>query len=492
MSVTTRAMRFRDNQNSVLSQSTGRGVRLRGTYALAVLTGILLAGCGSQIEKQSSADLDRVHERLSSSSLAQRTEDEPGPGEEPQRLGTLRSYVAMAFSSSPDLRASFEEWRAALARPAQARKLPELVLTYGGFIRTVETRVGPQKHRLGAMQWFPWPSRLTAGGEAASYAALSSQQRFEAHALDVAAQVARAYWSLWFIQKNRVVQRDQREILVSLSRQVRARLESGGTGLSDLAQVDLSISRVSDVIAGLDEAERGAVAELVRVIGAADGTPTPIRPELDPPPALLPEPDERDLKEAALAHPRVDAMASMSRSADERARAAKGERGPSIGLGLDWIITGDAPDPNLPDSGKDAVIGVVAVKVPVSGPAYRAAEQQARAEGAMYRARERAARDRAVAELKQSLANLRDAVRRVRLYQTTLVPQAETTYSSTLDGYRTGRASLAEVLIAEKDLLELALGLFEAHAKYAVVWAELERVVGQPVSTRPAEDDIAP
>ena len=48
------------------------------------------------------------------------------------------------------------------------------------------------------------------------------------------------------------------------------------------------------------------------------------------------------------------------------------------------------------------------------------------------------------------------------------------------------------MLIAEKDLLELALGLFEAHAKYAVVWAELERVVGQPVSTRPAEDDIAP
>lgn len=492
MSVTTQVMCFRDIQSSACSRSQDCGARLRRPYAFALLSGMLLAGCGSQIEKQSRADLDRVREQLSSSALAQRDQDESALDDELQRLGTLRSYVAMAFSNSPDLRASFEEWRAALARPAQARKLPELVLTYGGFIRTVETRVGPQKHRLGAMQWFPWPSRLTAGSQAAAYAALSSQQRFEAHALDVAAQVARAYWRLWFIQKNRIVQRDQREILTSLSRQVRARLESGATGLSDLAQVDLSISRISDVIAGLGEAERSATAELVRVIGAAGGTATPIRPELDPPPALLPEPDERDLKEAAMTHPRVDAMAFMSESADERARAAKGERGPSIGLGLDWIITGDAPDPTVPDSGKDAVVGVVAVKVPVSGPAYRAAEQQARAEGAMYRARERAARDRAVAELEQSLANLRDAVRRVRLYQTTLVPQAKTTYSSTLDGYQSGRSSLAEVLIAEKDLLELALGLFEAHAKYAVVWAELERVVGQPVSTRPAEDDIAP
>jgi outer membrane protein TolC len=342
------------------------------------------------------------------------------------------------------------------------------------------------------MQWFPWPSRLTAGRDAAAYAAVSAQQRFEALALGVAAQAARAYWRLWFIQKNQVVQQAQREVLMSLSQQVRARLESGRTGLSDLAQVDLSISRISDVIAGLQEAERSATAELVRVIGAEDGTPTPIRPERDPPLALLPESDESELKDAAIAHPRVAAMASMSEAADERARAAKGERGPSIGLGLDWIITGHAVDPSIADSGKDAVVGVVALKVPVSGGAYKAAQQQARAEGAMYRARERAARDRAVAELEQALANLRDAVRRVQLYETTLVPQAETTYSSTLDGYQSGRSSLAEVLIAEKDLLELALGLFQAHASYGVSWAELERVVGQPVPTRPDEDDIAP
>jgi outer membrane protein TolC len=458
-------MWVRDIQNSIGSQLWGRAARSGTLYALAVLIGMLPTGCGSQIEKQSRADLDRVNEQLSSSALVQRDEGEPAPDEELQTLGTLRSYVASAFANSPDLRASYEEWRAALERPAQARKFPELVLTYGGFIRAVETRVGPQRHRLGAMQWFPWPSRLTAGRDAAAYAAVS---------------------------KNQVVQQAQREVLMSLSQQVRARLESGRTGLSDLAQVDLSISRISDVIAGLQEAERSATAELVRVIGAEDGTPTPIRPERDPPLALLPESDESELKDAAIAHPRVAAMASMSEAADERARAAKGERGPSIGLGLDWIITGHAVDPSIADSGKDAVVGVVALKVPVSGGAYKAAQQQARAEGAMYRARERAARDRAVAELEQALANLRDAVRRVQLYETTLVPQAETTYSSTLDGYQSGRSSLAEVLIAEKDLLELALGLFQAHASYGVSWAELERVVGQPVPTRPDEDDIAP
>lgn len=489
MSVATKAMRFRDTQTLLGSWLSGPATAARVLFGLAVVG---LVGCGSQLEQQSRSDLDRVHAQLNQTGSNSTVDQDSSADAQLQGLGTLRSYVAAAFANSPDLRASYEEWRASLESPAQARRFPDLVLTYGGFIRAVETRVGPQLHRVGVMQWFPWPTRLNAGRDAAALAAVSAQRRFEALALDVASQVARAYWKLWFIQKNQVVQQAQREVLLNLSRQVRARLESGRVGLSDLAQVDLSISRISDVLAGLREAERSATAELVRVIGAEGGTATPVVPEQDPPLALLPASEGSDLKDAAVAHPRVVALASLSEAADERARAAKGERGPSIGLGLDWIITGDAIDPSIPKSGQDAVVGVVALKVPVSGGAYKAAQQQARAEGAMYRARERAARDRAVAELEQALANLRDAVRRVQLYEATLVPQAETTYSSTLDGYQSGRSSLAEVLIAEKDLLELALGLFQAHASYGVSWAELERVVGRPVPTRLDEDVIAP
>ena len=489
MSATTQAMCFRDTQ--ILLGSWLPGCR-RVVCALSGLAVVLAVGCGSQIEQQSRSDLDRIHARLNQQGLGTPAGQDARPEVTPHALGSLRSYIASAFANSPELRASYEEWRASLEGPAQARRFPDLVLTYGGFIRAVETRVGPQRHRLGVMQWFPWPTRLNAGRDAAAFAAVSAQQRFEAFALDVAAQVARAYWKLWFIQKNQVVQQAQREVLLSLSQQVRARLESGTIGLADLVQVDLSISRISDVIAGLRESERSATAELVRVIGAESGTPTPIVPEQDPPSALLPASEVSELKDAAVAHPRVAAMGSMSEAAEERARAAKGERGPSIGLGLDWIITGDGIDPAIPKSGQDAVVGVVALKVPVSGGAYKAAQQQAKIEGAMYRSRERAARDRAVAELEQALANLRDAVRRVLLYETTLVPQAETTYSSTLDGYQSGRSSLAEVLIAEKDLLELALGLFQAHASYGVSWAELERVVGRPVPTQSDEDAIAP
>ena len=150
------------------------------------------------------------------------------------------------------------------------------------------------------------------------------------------------------IQKNQLVQQAQREVLLSLSRQVRARLESGKTGLSDLAQVDLSISRMGDVIAGLEEAERSARAELVRVIGAKDGTETPIAPEYDPPLALLPEADVNELKQAAIAHPRVVAMASMSEAADNAHGQRERNADPPSDLGWTRSLRATPSFPRFP------------------------------------------------------------------------------------------------------------------------------------------------
>ena len=39
------------------------------------------------------------------------------------------------------------------------------MLMYGYFLRSVETRVGPQRHRLGISQSFPYPGTLKAAGE---------------------------------------------------------------------------------------------------------------------------------------------------------------------------------------------------------------------------------------------------------------------------------------------------------------------------------------
>ncbi len=136
------------------------------------------------------------------------------------------------------------------------------------------------------------------------------------------------------------------------------------------------------------------------------------------------------------------------------------------------------------DAGKDAVIAMGMIRLPLWQRSYGAAVKQAEAEGAAWRARKIAAQQDAAARVDAVLADLRDAERRVRLYDTTLIPQAETTWSSVTAAYQSGRAPVADLLGAEAALLELRRARVEVTALFATTWSDLEALVGRPVPAR--------
>jgi len=407
----------------------------------------------------------------------------PATQEEASFDGTLAEYQAYAFAHSPALRATFEAWRAATYRPDKVRRMPEMMISYSGFIQGVETRVGPQRHKLGIQQWFLWPTKLKAAGDAEALAARSAQREFEAHALRIGAEVSNAYWRLWMIARTQEIEAEEVELLRTLTELVRVRVEASAAGLSDLTQLGLRLTQAEDRLASLGEEERAASAALVRALGAPEGTATPVKG--DPPRVAVPAADPKTLRDEVGAHPRIEALALLSGSEGERARAARADRYPSVGVGVDWIITGQALDPTMTDSGKDALIGMAALRVPLSVGAYAAGENEARAKGRMYRARALALRDHAIAEFERVMAELRDAERRLSLYETTMIPMAETSLQAVLSSYQSGGASVAEILMAERELLELQLKTIRARVDAATAWAALEELVGRPVS--PAE-----
>ncbi len=437
---------------------------------------VLVGGCASRLEQTNRSELGAAEARMTPERGERR-------GEPAHFDGNLEGYVHYALANSPSLRASYDDWRAATERVPQARRLPDPVFSYTYFVQSVETRVGPQLHKFGISQAFPWPTKLTDGADAAELAARSAQQRSEAVALAVRRRVAMAFWKLWRIQRTREVELEQRKLVDQFAQIVKSRVEVDQATLADLSQISLDESRIVDRLSGLDEDGRSASAALVAAVGAPDGTRTPIAKT--PPPLVLPADDQKSLLTAALSHPRVRALALMAQSRSEQADSADADRYPGFVVGADYIVTGPARMPNVPDSGKDAIAVMLAVKLPIWRGAYGAEQAQAQAESAAFRARESAARNDAAAALEQAESNVRDAARRVKLYRDTLVPQAQVVYRSTSSSYQTNRSGLANVLIAERDLLELRIKLIGARADHAVAWATLAEIVGRPLHPRP-------
>ena len=148
--------------------------------------------------------------------------------------------------------------------------------------------------------------------------------------------------------------------------------------------------------------------------------------------------------------------------------------------------------PGVADSGKDAVVVGAGMRLPLWQGSYADAIAAARAEARAQRADQRAQTDRALAELESALAALRDAARRVERYRNTLLPQAEAAYASVLGAYASGRGSVAQTLLAQRDLLDLRVDIERARADHARAWARLEQVTGQELRRGSAAGETGP
>jgi outer membrane protein TolC len=85
-----------------------------------------------------------------------------------------------------------------------------------------------------------------------------------------------------------------------------------------------------------------------------------------------------------------------------------------------------------------------------------------------------------------TLFSLRDADRKVGLYREAIIPRAEQAAAAALAGYRAGRVQLADLVDAERVLIQFRLDYARTVANRAQRLAELEMMVGRAL---PAEAD---
>ena len=456
---------------------------MRGSIPVVLLasTALLLSlvpACSGSLVRQSERSLQHRAAEL---------ELRPATDVAPTFDGTLAGYLAFALQHSPVARAAFERWRSRTLRIAKAQKWPEPNLTFGYFVRSVETRVGPQRFRIGLSQDIPWPSQRAARAHAVAARARADESAFQSELVTIRHRVARHYWHLWMLRAQHRLKREHDAVLESLAEAVRGRIRTGAATLAELSQVELDITRHHDHRDRHVLAARQASALLGAAIGI-DG-PGQTLAASDTPAIGLPGESDEVLRAAARAHPDNQRYTHLAASARHRASAERTERYPRIRLGLDYIVTGAAAT-ETPDSGKDPLVVMAAVSLPLWAGVYRDAERSAHAAAAAHEAEREAAILAASASAEVALAEVRDTLRRVQLFRTTLLPQGRATFQSVLGDYQSGRSSVSAVILAQRDLLELQLEHVAALAAHAIAWAQLEAVVGRPIAERETVPEV--
>lgn len=423
--------------------------------------------------------------------------EEAAPGEPSVRIDAdsdLENYLAYAALHSPKLEAAFNRWKAAVERVPQVSALPDPRLTYRYYIRSVETRVGPQRQGFGLSQTFPWIGKLELRGDAAAQAARAERHRYEAERLRLFRRVKDAYYEYaWLDQAVRITRRNL-DLLTQIEQVARQAYEGDRASYADVIRAQVEYGKLSDRLESLEELRGPIAARLNAALNRPPDAPLGnVRPdeagsvELD---------DQRLLARLDEHNPDLAALAREVERAEREVALARREYFPDVTLGVDYIDTGDSIGGRRPDDdGKDPVVAMASINLPIWWDKLAAGVREAKRRRAAVVSERRQRTNDLQAELKMALYEYRDAKRKIGLYRDTLIPQARQALESSRTAFSAGNASFADAVDAERVLLEFELSYERARADRAQALAHIEELLGSSTSTpeqTPASEPVAP
>ena len=130
------------------------------------------------------------------------------------------------------------------------------------------------------------------------------------------------------------------------------------------------------------------------------------------------------------------------------------------------------------DSGKDPVILMFSMNVPIWRKSYRAAVLQAQATARRVRHERKDLENSLIARAERVLYDLEDSSRKLRLYGEVLVPKAEELVGASESAYTAGTIDFLSLINAQQTLLQFQLEYERAWTNRWQRLADLERLIG--------------
>jgi outer membrane protein TolC len=384
----------------------------------------------------------------------------------PERIGTsnggqnqLDDYLLEAGQKNPELKAQFREYLAALQQVPQVTTLPDPEAAFGYFIQSTETRVGPQRARVGLTQMFPWFGTLGARGDVATQQAKAKFQTFQESRNTLFFNVKKTWYQLYLIDQSIQITRQNINILETFESLVISRYETAQASQVDILRVQIEKEDLNVREAELKDSKKVLQQRFNELLNRSETLRVDIPDTLATNALPLPVPE---LKRITLQqNPRLTKLDYEAASARSSIDVAQKEGLPKFGIGVDYILTGQR-DVALADNGKDAILGRVSISIPLWRKKYRAQKKQAQLKLQAVQDRQTATQNRLLTTLEETLRDFYDAKRRVSLYKDIQIQRTRQALNILTEEYATSATDFEELLRLQRKLLEFQLAREEA------------------------------
>ena len=277
----------------------------------------------------------------------------------PAHAQQLQDYIEQAQANNPNIRAFELKHSIALEKVDEVDQLPNTEFGFGYFVSEPETRTGAQKARISAKQMLPWFGTITSNQEYAHSLAETEYIDYLIAKRKLALDVAKSYYELYGLQSIQLVLDQNIALLKSFEELALRSVEVDQASAVDVLRLQIrqnELQQEKEIIAEQFRGEQTKFNHLLNRDGLLAVTlPTSVE---------IPDEDPVTLDSLEL-NPELVKFDKLYQSVDQAELLNRKESAPMFGLGIDYIPVQERPDMNFSDNGKDIIMPMVSVSIPI-------------------------------------------------------------------------------------------------------------------------------
>ncbi|MCB0414311.1 MAG: TolC family protein [Bdellovibrionales bacterium] len=400
----------------------------------------------------------------------------PGYAEEAKSLDEL---LRLAYQNNPGVKEYQQSWSAEDSLVTSQATLDDPMIGVSELDRGLKTQYGTVSQKI------RFPTKYIYQANAQRSKADSYRSQLNAKKLEVKQEVTTLYFAIYSAQKIIQLTQANMESVKEFARVAEKKYAAGKSSQGDSMKAHFELTQLELDLIRLKQEEQALQDKLKATVNSSTLENIEISNLNLPPPQFAAEKikliESELLNQLQASSPTLKTEVHKLKEVEYKSSLAKWEFAPDFQLQYQKRISGDP---------QDSSIFSVGITVPLW---FWKKSSEASAASAKKLAQEYRLQDtglKLVAQIKDLKGKVSTGAKTLKIYQTSLIPQAQGAYNSSRSAYQANKTSFLDLLDSERSLYRVKTGYYQSLKQYVATLSQLESQLGFEVSNLSAVSEV--
>ncbi|OEJ99203.1 transporter [Flavivirga aquatica] len=374
----------------------------------------------------------------------------------------LETLINEALNNNPEIQKFELQYSIASEKVNEVNTLPNTEFGVGYFVSEPETRTGAQRFKVSAKQMLPWFGNITARENYVSALADAKYEDIVIAKRKLMASVSQSYYNLYANKAKQEVLSENIKLLKTYETLALTSVEVGKASAVDVLRLQIRQNEMQQLLDVLVQQFLAEQTTFNKLLNRNKDVQVSVINEL-----IIPSEDFEINSGNLSLHPELLKFDKLYQSVEQSELLNQKESSPMIGFGLDYINVDERPNMDFSDNGKDIIMPMVSVSIPIFNNKYKSQTKQNELQQQEILAQKQE-RTNALEILLDKAVNDKISARISYATQTKNLKQAKDAEEILIKNYETGTIDFNDVLDIQELQLKFQMNQIESVKTYYV------------------------